>query len=90
MGGSVGSDDHVKAEASTGVPAWRHERWRSRKSSVARLKVSGSSCSPGVRKVVEYDQLAPGDPAVERLGEARGADEVARPERDQRRNVDVA
>jgi hypothetical protein len=32
---------------------------------------------PGVRHVVEHRGRAPGNPALERLGEARGADEVA-------------
>jgi hypothetical protein len=45
---------------------------------------------PGVRQVVEDHQLAPRDPAPERLGEAGGADKVARSEGDQGRNVDVA
>jgi hypothetical protein len=38
---------------------------------------------PGVLQVVEDHQLAAGDPAVERLGEPCGADEVARAEGDQ-------
>src|SRR5881409_2819118 len=35
---------------------------------------------PGVRQVVEDDELAPGDPAVDGLGESRRADQVARPD----------
>ena len=45
---------------------------------------------PSVRKMLEDHQLAPGDPALERLSETRGADEVARSEGDQGRSVDLA
>ena len=45
----------------------------------------GVLVQPRVRQMLEDHQLAAGDPAVERLGEARGADEVARSERDQGR-----
>jgi hypothetical protein len=44
----------------------------------------------GVREMIEVHQLAPDDPAVERLGEARGADDVARSKGDQGRSVDLA
>jgi hypothetical protein len=40
--------------------------------------------------MIEDHQLAPDDPAVERLGEARGADDVARSKGDQGRSVDLA
>ena len=40
----------------------------------------------GVGQVLEDDQLAAGDPAMEPPGEARRADEVARSEGDQRRS----
>ena len=50
----------------------------------------GILVQPGVRQVLEDHQLAPGDPALERLGEARGADEVARSEGDQGRSADLA
>ena len=45
---------------------------------------------PGVRQVLEDHQLAFADPALEPLGETRGADEVVRPDGDQARNADLA
>src|SRR4051794_3990087 len=41
--------------------AGRHASWRSRKSSVARLKVFRLLVEPGVRQVLGHDELAPGD-----------------------------
>ena len=72
-----------------------HAAWVSRalaQQEVERRPVEGLGVlvQPGVRQVLEDHQLAPADPAAERLGEARGADEVARSESDQGRNVDVA
>ena len=45
---------------------------------------------PSVREVLEDREFASGDPVLERLGEARGADDVVGSESDQGRSVDLA
>jgi hypothetical protein len=61
-------------------PAWVSRALAQQELERRAVEGLGVLVQPGVRQVIEDHRLTPGDPALQRLDEARGADEVPRTE----------